>query len=362
MTKLTEEQFNSVVNQVKPLGLVKIEDVSTDDLVIEKYDEIIDYDDQGNIIDFESQGHTIKNFYLVNSNIFKSIFDEIKNNPNCSFVTPYNQIVKEGIIPEKVSVLIKDTRDYMEERVASQILNFYGVYCPANICAVGDDIFEPELVESKSRAQMFREALKDKFGFYTYLISIDFMSECESLETICKYEEKLQFFTSLQDSIDSVRDAINKVLNRDNFKNLNEQQRNKLSNTLEEQFVMSMLVRRVIFHDIDFNTNNVGILVGDNPRIMNFDFELCFGSLSDRNLSLHLINEVRKYYPKVWEKFLSKSLELYNNISNTDAKTTRRMLKKPQIINVVKGNLSFVDECNRFNYNPKKILVAKPSM
>ena len=349
MAKLTEEQFNAIIQQDRPLGLVKLDDIFTDDLGLERYDVIGDGD---------YEGHTIKNFYRVDSAIFKSAFDEIKNNPDCSFVTIYNDIVKEGIIPEKVSVLIKDTRDYVEERVASQLLNFYGVACPVNICSVGDDLFKDEehLKESRKRSAWFRDALAERSGYYTYVVSIDFMAEGRSLETICSYEDKLQFFQDLEGSVDCFREKMSELSNAKKFGNISTKKHKELSELLEDQFVMSMLVRRLIFHDIDFNSNNVGVFLGGNPCVMNFDFELCFGSPIEKESSLKLIKDAIRFYPHVWAEFALKSQELYSNILNAGKKETRKVFKKAQIMDVLIENLSFIDECLQHNFSEKILL------
>ena len=355
MAKLTEEQFNRITEKNKPLGLVPIDSVDTDALGLEDYDVIEDYG---------YGGHTLKNFYRVNSSIFQSVFDEIKNNPECSFVTPYNDIVKEGIIPEKVSVLIKDTPHHLEERIACQLLNYYGVACPVNIGVVGGELFQDNVksLPNNKKSARFRDMTSGLLGFYSYSVSMDFMSEGDTLETFAGEDENVRFFTSRCDSIDRVRSKITEVLNSEKFEKLGKVAKQKLATQLEDEFIMSMLVRRVICCDSDFNTNNVGILTGKTPRIMNFDFELSLGKYTNKGTSLTLLKDVKIHYPKVYEKFLSKTSALCENVGNADEKLVRKTLRNPQLYVPLFDNLEFVMNCEKENFNVKKLLANKPNM
>ena len=340
MVRLTKEQLNNASSYNNPLGFVQLENVEMEDLGLEKYDVIESYD---------YDGHTIKNFYRVNSSIFQSVFDEIANNPECSFVTPYNNIVKEGIVPEKVSVLIKDTHHHLEERVSSQILNYYGVACPVNVSLVGDEIFKEDIkkLPNKENAIRFRNMTSGLTGYYAYTISMDFMSEGDSLETFANDDENVIFFTSIYDSIDRVRTKIQEVVGN---KKLGKLAKQKLATQLEDEYVMSLLVRKVICCDSDFNTNNIAILSGKNPKIINFDFELSLGRSANQGNSFELMKEVKDKYPNVWDKFLSKSNDLYERMTNTDEKTIRRILKNPQIHKSLQANLKFVSDCAKVNF------------
>ena len=355
MVKLKKEQFNKKSQSNKSVGLVKVPDVYTENIVIEPYDIIEDYN---------YDGHTTKNYYRVDSSVFNSVFDEIRNNPDCSFITPYNDVVKEGYIPEKVSVLIKHTHHHVEERVTSQILNFYGVGCPVNLSVVGDDIFaiDANNLNVHNSDLRVREALANPTGFYSYTMSMDFMSHGETLETFANDGEQPLYFNSLAGSISRVKEKVAAILESRKYSQLSSAEKKKIAVKLEEDFVMSLLVRSTVCADADFNTCNIGVLAGDDLKIINFDFEFSFGRGYNKGRSFELLQAAHEKYPEVCSRFVEKSKELYNYIESCDYMEANRVFKNGRIFNPLKENLNFVKNVALANFGIKYSLDSSKKM
>ena len=83
----------------------------------------------GNLLD----GHNNKGFYLTEGWFFKEFFDEIKNNPNCSYVSYINDLIRESYdgknVPiDNISVFVKSgsVNPLCEEMVAG-LSNMFGI-------------------------------------------------------------------------------------------------------------------------------------------------------------------------------------------------------------------------------------------
>lgn len=304
--KIDEKGLKSIKSN-KIMGFVKLNNVLLEEIGIEEYDEVV-----GDV-----DGHTFKTFYRVNSDVFSTVFEEIKNNPNCSFVTPYNEVVKEGLIPEKVSVLIKETEFANEERIASQILNFYELPTPVNIAGMGQEIFSDEVGEEKDE--------EDSLKMYT--ISLDFIGGNARLEDFTE-ENRYAFFWDFDESFQQVSRHIVRLVNTGVFKNLPNERKNQIVDKLMEDFAMSYLVRKFIFIDTDLNDSNIGMLVDESTKeasIINFDFELAFGGTCNMYDLRRFATQVIEKFPHIWEKFVRKSRELLNTLKTADEKTKVRV-------------------------------------
>ena len=342
MTKLTKEQLNSVKN-TKPLGIVRIDNCTTDELRVERFHEIDA---------FNFDGHTIKNFYRVNADIFKYVFEEIRNNPSCSFVTPYNGVIREGVMPETVSVLIKETHKCFEEKLGCQLMNYYGINTPVNVAVAGGDLFGLELYEvAKNNKELQKNIRKyhKKDGLISYVVSMDFAAEGEEFEEFPDVLDhdlggtKKVFFWNPADALQYVEKELKKKLKNPKLKNLTKEQIENIITKFKEDFILTMLVRRIVFQDTDFNNSNVGAIIKDNGLdMMNIDFEYGFNMHVGAITAGPLIEYAQANYPKVWDKFYSKSKELFENIEQADNRTVRSTMGVPSLVDGMIQSLKFL--------------------
>ena len=307
--KINEKKLKALKSN-KTMGLVQLNNVLMDDLNIEKYSHI-----EGSV-----DGHTYKDFFRVDSNIFQEAFEEIQNNPNCKFQTPYNEIVKEGIIPEMVSVLIKGTERSKEEMLASQILNYFQVGTPVNLSAVGERMFEGY--------RLPYSACGNSSGIYDYVISMDFIGENQRLEDLTiAYDNRVFWF--FDESEDAAAKAFEKMLTTGGLKNLPSERKNEIYTNLMEDFVRSYLVRKFVLMDSDFNDYNVGVLIDDkkgDAQIINFDFEYTFHHFCNIGELVKNATPIVSRYPFLWCEFVEKCENFLCEIKDADRHTKSRVL------------------------------------
>ncbi len=85
------------------------------------------YEQDENFDEFD--GHRIKEFFMVDSSAATEFMDEIKNNPNCSYISKFNDLIKSGYVPKKVPALVMQDDCGWEnnDAFASRFLNLFGV-------------------------------------------------------------------------------------------------------------------------------------------------------------------------------------------------------------------------------------------
>ena len=71
-------------------------------------------------------GHRTKEFFLLDSNALSDMVNEIANNPNCSFKTNKNNLIKDGLIPNNFSVLAMEDC-FCDDEFSSWFLNLMEV-------------------------------------------------------------------------------------------------------------------------------------------------------------------------------------------------------------------------------------------
>ena len=87
----------------------------------------------------EISGCRTKKFVRFSSDIesFQYLIRELQENPNCKYETYVNELIKEGYIPDFISVIIKDennnlTRNddfqigHLREPIACRVMNYFG--------------------------------------------------------------------------------------------------------------------------------------------------------------------------------------------------------------------------------------------
>lgn len=249
-----------------------------------------------------TSGSREKQFVRSDSGIFQPLFDELQNNPDCSYVTHANRIVKDGFCPKKLSTIIKyqgesRTDDeitsldlIMKELLGGQILNYYGV----NTC--------------------YNLATKDELLNDYQIVSVDFVP-----------------FGSEFVTFDELNYILGQDMDRDMYYQLPELYKcselkdvdNKEIDNICEQYIYSYLVRRLILKDIDFSHTNCGFIKHENNKVdfINFDYEFCFDPTSfvwdvyDNHDAERELLRVKRSYPNVYKKFVKKTRELCEGLA-----------------------------------------------
>lgn len=251
-----------------------------------------------------------KTFMRCNSGFLRELFDEIKNNPECSYVTYLNDFIKENYdgktLPIKsVSVLVKDvpygkeTGGYMEE-VVSRLGNVFGVAVPFNKYVKGED--------------------------GDYILSVDFIGKNERFDNLNKYFTDYDLIEryNISDSDDSLyQNSVgnNFSLEEEWYKNFMGYPRNlatkePLSDKQKEKlfidFIPRYLFRKWVVSDYDLYSRNEGVLYNNQTgefKTLSYDFEYAFSYMYDVFQLAHDIVFLMKKYPNELDKFV----ENYSN-------------------------------------------------
>jgi len=263
-----------------------------DDNKVEEYDETFS---SGDIIG----GVRFKKFVRFDSEVFKELVDEIKNNPNCSYDTYVNELIKSGYIPKHISVLKKEDNSFrnaddmyeighFKEVIASRILNFFE--CPTTyevLLNIGRQTFSCSVDFGRYREdfyQMSRIPLIHSLG----LNSMD--------ENVKDLRVKLKYFTS-HNNIDKHAE--------------------EMSKKFIEDYIYSMMIRKFVLCDDDCGFHNVGLIYNVEKNTVrmapSFDFEYCFIFAKDdheRRKEFAEFEEDLKFvkvnYPHIFSKFTTK--------------------------------------------------------
>jgi len=287
MAKLTGEIVYGLENKEKLnriIDALSIKPVKWDDLSLEFFDEV------NEIGEDQLLGHTDKHFYRAKTEKMSHLINDIKNNDKCSFVTPISGVVKEGLIPEKISTLLKYQADFkaINEVISSQILNLFGLPTCYNF-----------LVETNNK-------------YDTYVGSVDMLGGNERFFTLNDFWSGL--YMCVDNFIDD--DYIYETLKSDN--SFTEQYGIPLNfdeNKLREQIISTYLVRECLLGDGDFTSGNCGFLVdtvtGDT-RFVNFDFEMALMVTNSMdNVIKRILNSVYDNAPSVYDDFVKQVRQLY---------------------------------------------------
>ena len=188
---------------------------------------------------------------------------EIQNNPNATYVSIYNQLIRDGYIPRYFSALIKDCHNDPDrvraEMFGCQAANALGI--PTAYCfGIKDD--SPKSKEFKGEIE----------GDYFAVASLDFVPQGCEIETF-KDMAKSKKFCCVYDSLDKWLKYIDMCLET-RFPDGVDQESRK---ALRSNFVKSYLFRIALFPDYDFTVYNGGIMIDENTNkfsmIPNFDME-----------------------------------------------------------------------------------------
>ena len=253
-------------------------------------------------------GQRKKKFVRFSSDIFSELINELKNNPSCVYATYVNDIIKEGYIPDFVSVMLKEENKfltetdefkigYFREVIASRIMNFFE--CPTSY-----------------------ETLININGDVK-CCSIDFNRVDEDLyvaDELPPYGAHFENLGSLINDLDyKIKTYAKDVRSKGEDVEID----------FMSDYVYSYLMRKLVLVDRDFGFQNVGVVHNTKEGTLklapNFDFEYTFEMdkvINNKTFWKYRQEDLKyaqKYYPDTYRKFMNKYNEFvydkqYENI------------------------------------------------
>jgi len=308
---------------------------------IRDYDEVLDDDNKPfEKYDFNEfvGGHNDNSFVLCEGDIFYQLFNEIKYNPNCSYVTYLNDFIKryydgEELPISNISCFKKDVDYGFIEHTVSRLANELGIPTQYSIYISGDSVEERrnkivEFLNSKANTAK----LKINTG---YLLSVDFIGKNERFETIESYLRKdKRSINDLNNVIDGdyLRKWYAEMIIRSDEDFVNPFNNEALSIDIRKrlfgEFLPQYFFKKYIVRDADLASSNVGIIfnteTGEYKISPMYDGEYCFHGYSKltqdqkERIQLRLQDELTfayRLYPEIMEEFITKIWDLYH--SNT---------------------------------------------
>jgi len=240
----------------------------------------------------ETKSTSEKAYEAYSSKLFADLFKEVKNNPNCKYVTYLNDLIKSGYNPEWVMAFKKVVTKSHKEIVANRILQFMD--CP---------VAYETIIEDSDNSHK--------------LLSVDFISSGDELYT-------LNDFKDYSNDIEVIDQCLEIASRKLGSKLGNHPDRKEMLERAKNNIMYSFLVRKLILGDTDSATQNFGLILNQDANTVssapNFDLEYCFNgnsNITERIVEFDL-NFVRDKYPEVYKKFLMKVRELKSIDPQTD--------------------------------------------
>lgn len=256
---------------------LNINDIFSFEIQKIKKSQIQEYD-EFNRKDIEGR-HT-KTFYRIDSKLLSSQLELLKADDG-RYITYLGGIIKEGLVPEKISVLAKVIHqdDLIAEVIGSKLCHYFGLNTCLNFAGY---------------------AGKEEDKKYL-LISVDFAREGEELITLD--ETGLDICRSLSFNFQEFDDMINE--NRD-YEDIPQGQ----VKTVRNQIALSLLVRDVLFGDKDFCFSHLSYLLNDKAnslKLINYDYEDSFRSKILKRERKSQMKFYKQNFPEVYADFINKA-------------------------------------------------------
>ena len=226
-----------------------------------------DYDEN-----FDSYGSRRKLFFRVQSEFFKELIEEKKNNPNCSYVTSVDALLEDGFIPEKFSAILQEEFhgrvDFQAvEKVGAKMLNFFSVptiYC-AHLAYKEDDLNQEFTVSPD-----FLRPNEIMMNLNEYMQQYVFKDDYKYIK-----DQTLEEFTSCYKKI--LKSHYKKV-KENGFEIPDKKLINEKFDQWKENLSYMMLVKKYALGDRDFLARNLGVVINTQTNDINmapaFDLEL----------------------------------------------------------------------------------------
>lgn len=223
--------------------------------------------------DFDGQRK--KDYFLLDSNALEAMIKEMQNNSNCSFTSSVDELVKDGYVPEKFSVLLMDGhKSGKRDEFGSWLLNF----------------FEVPVVFNKLLTNKFRDGWSGAECNGAILASVDFLKLGQRFITISDYLEdyvgvnvdRTQNFRleSFLEDFKSVYDEHYKRVAKSSPKDCpSEEERERKFKSWESQLCYEKLCRAYGLGDWDYCIYNAGVIIEGNKISIapNLDLEYSGG-------------------------------------------------------------------------------------
>lgn len=267
------------------------------------------------------EGHNNKSFVLCESEIFRELFDEIKNNPDCSYRTYLNDFIKENYDGEeipinKVSCLKKIGENNIIEELVTKLANTMGL----PTVFVKNPIDNSKDAFRKRLDQLIAQGVPGTSLEYTpleYLLSVDFISKNEYFDTIDAYCEKKEENKRVCERASSLSAWFGVF---DNKKFINPITKMELTHeekiSLFREFIPQYFFRFAIIRDWDFMSENVGIIFNSDTGKYSiapmFDFEFAYYRMHSKEMYERLIEDLIFGYdcfPEETSKIINKFVE-----------------------------------------------------
>jgi len=269
-------------------------------------DNIENYDEQFG--DYEGQ-RVGKIFYRVDSKLLQPMIEEIMSNPQSKYFSYVNKSIKEGLIPQHISCMLKQFK-YHEDYTGS-VVEDRKIFNKKNILGnVGEVLSIKEALSSQilnyfGCPTVYNSVVKFDDNEHK-IISADFSSEGTTFLTFDEYQCRVK-----GDIAPIVEEVKSKILKK--IITVSEEEKNKFL----EDFILSYIVRRSVLFDMDFYQCNAGVVIDyDNKKLsfLNFDYEYAFEACSISKNVLKVVKGAHKKYleflkhnyPSIYDNFCKK--------------------------------------------------------
>ena len=242
---------------------------------------------------------------MYDSRYLRPLFSEVRHNPDCSYKSIYNELIKAGILPRYISALVKDCHNNSDrvkgEIFGSRVANILKI--PTAYCFGIKDTETPHVLFSDTIGH-------DYFG----VASIDYIEPGHTIEEF--FEMKLEDKSlGCHDSLEKWLQYADRCLQARYPEGIDEESYAQF----KKDFVKTYLLRVALFPDTDFAVYNGGIVSEDGTNkfsmMPNTDMEgileklLYYGTKSYvspmRSRTRKTINYCRKYFPEVLDEFMA---------------------------------------------------------
>lgn len=291
--------------------MVKMRNKKTNrDIRLVKCDQVEEYTRESFPFQDSLSGVRRKKFVRCSSDIFSDLITEIQTNPKCAYDTYINDLIKEGYVPNYLSIIKKQTNSlvktydksglwHLKDVCASRILNYFE--CPTTF-----DVY------------LYFEDNNNLCSLYS--CSVDFNRQNEDFYMFQGFRGLQEYIFALRPALRTIeeilKDFIREIEIEDKNPNFDTRQTIK---QIKEGYVYSWLVRKCLLCDNDYGTHNIGIihdLENNTIRLSpNYDFEWCFApKLYDRIKDKDRESEldfVAYQYPDLYDKFCTKLDKFY---------------------------------------------------
>jgi len=302
MSKKIQDIIENMTNVNKVCGLVCFPVLNLSSLDLEEFDSFDFYGDN------QLDGVNSKGFYRISTDVIENVIREIRSNSNSSIITCYNNAIREGKCPKKISALLKHTVSATQpDALVTALLNYYGAPTTLNLKGIKD--IDMEFPVDGEEIQNI-DAPLDKI-----IISIDALNEGQEFLTFEDAEIEDNSF-SFESLYSSTMTYLTKIFTQSPFNELSNEEQDAICSKIRDQLALSFLVRRYICSDSDFDARNLGIILDHKNKdvnIINFDYEYAF-RYNYSQFRLRTIEDMLANAPEVYNKFIDLSKQLYQNL------------------------------------------------